>query len=214
MFSHVRIVRKDSPRSATVATAAGCRLPAAITFLRRLPTLRLGLLPPNSSTRKNLIFSFPGAGKWHAPSPPPAMETASGAADALVRDAPDAENCVLEKPRKRARADGGADVRRVAEIVMVLAAASRVRGGRAPSADERELMAEAREKLVEICGVLAPKDLLGRDAVRVVLEDLGLSKLKDQRLGFRPAKVSIAEKLALTQRKVGFVFHVLSFGYC
>ncbi|KAK9127833.1 hypothetical protein Syun_016630 [Stephania yunnanensis] len=105
--------------------------------------------------------------------------------------------------RKRARVGGdGEDMKRVAEIVLVLSVMGAMRGGRRPTEVERELMAEARGKLALICEGIAPKDIVPRDAVRAVIDDLGLDRSGDQRLGFRPRKMSISEKLQLTKRKM------------
>uniref|UniRef100_A0ACD5YQY9 Uncharacterized protein n=2 Tax=Avena sativa TaxID=4498 RepID=A0ACD5YQY9_AVESA len=107
-------------------------------------------------------------------------------------------------PLKRRRGDG-AGMRRVAEIVMVLAAAGEVRGGREPTAAERALAAEARERLAAAVaeGPARPKDLFPREAVRAVVEDLGLNSVKDPAaMGFRPPKASIADRLILTKRKM------------
>ncbi|CAM0944499.1 unnamed protein product [Alopecurus aequalis] len=108
-------------------------------------------------------------------------------------------------PLKRRRADGAAGMRRVAEIVMVLAAAGEVRGGREPTAAERALAAEARELLAAAVaeGAARPKDLFPGEAVRAVVEDLGLNRAKDPAaMGFRPPKASIADRLVLTKRKM------------
>lgn len=107
--------------------------------------------------------------------------------------------------RKRRRSDEGAGLRRVAEIVMVLAAAGEVRGGRKPTAAERALAAEARERLAAAVaeGAVRPKDLFPGEAVRAVVEDLGLNRAKDPAsMGFRPPKASIADRLVLTKRKM------------
>lgn len=110
------------------------------------------------------------------------------------------------QPRRKARigATGRVadEMRRIAEIVLVLSALGKMRGGRSPSAVERELMAEAREKLARVCEPVAPKDLIPSEAVRSLMDDLGYNKVRDARLGFRPPKVSIAEKVSLTKRKV------------
>ncbi|CAO2040908.1 unnamed protein product [Urochloa humidicola] len=106
---------------------------------------------------------------------------------------------------KRRRGDEGAGLRRVAEIVMVLAAAGEVRGGREPTAAERALAAEARERLAAAVaeGAVRPKDLFPGEAVRAVVEDLGLNRAKDPAaMGFRPPKASIADRLMLTKRKM------------
>ncbi|KAL5804024.1 hypothetical protein ACOSQ3_030824 [Xanthoceras sorbifolium] len=115
-----------------------------------------------------------------------------------------------ESVNKKARRSGGGVVgekeaaKRVAEIVLVLSAMWRMRGGgRAPTEAETELMAEAREKLVEMCGGLAPKDIVSRDRIERLIEDLGLNgRVKEQRLGFRGQRLSIKEKLELTKKKM------------
>lgn len=94
------------------------------------------------------------------------------------------------------------DVRKVGEMVLVLAAMGKMRGGKGPTDVEKELMAEARGRLAKVCEGFAPKDVFPRDAFGGVIEDLGLNKLKEQRLGFRPPKMSIAEKLLVSKRKV------------
>lgn len=94
------------------------------------------------------------------------------------------------------------DVRKVGEMVLVLAAMGKMRGGKGPSDVEKELMAEARGKLAKVCEGFAPKDVFPRDAFGGVIEDLGLNKLKERRLGFRPPKMSIAEKLLVSKRKM------------
>ncbi|KAA8527018.1 hypothetical protein F0562_008753 [Nyssa sinensis] len=105
---------------------------------------------------------------------------------------------------KKARGGRGliGNMKKVAEIVLVLAAMGKMRAGRSPTMAEKEMMEEARGKLVEVCEGFAPKDVFPRDAFGVVIEDLGLSKLREQRLGFRPPKMSITEKLLLTKRKM------------
>jgi hypothetical protein len=98
----------------------------------------------------------------------------------------------------------GRELKRVAEIVLVLSAMARMRGGgKGPTDAEVELMVEARAKLAEACAALAPKDVVGREAIGAVIEDLGLNgKLKDQRLGFRTPKLTIKEKFDNAKRKV------------
>ncbi|KAF5949451.1 hypothetical protein HYC85_011444 [Camellia sinensis] len=128
----------------------------------------------------------------------PLEATRSDDLEAAVGEKRTAENGELGVPAaKKAR-----NVKKVAEIVLVLAAMGKMRGGRSPTAAEKEMMVEAREKLVEVCEEFAPKDVFPRDAFGAVIEDLGLNKLKEQRLGFRPPKVSIAEKLLFTKQKM------------
>lgn len=114
----------------------------------------------------------------------------------------------LEVRSAKRQKSGAGEMRRVAEIVLVLSAMAGMRGGKNPTDAEVKLMAEARAKLVEICQDLAPKDLLARDAIGTVIEDLGLNwKAKDQRLGFRGSRLSIKEKVSLAKRKVNNIFN-------
>ena len=103
---------------------------------------------------------------------------------------------------KKQRCGGG--LKRVAEIVLVLSVMGKMRsGGRTPTAAETELMADARETLAEMCEEMAPKDIVGREAIGNVIEELGLnSKLKEQRLGLRGMGMSIAQKVLFTKTKV------------
>ncbi|KAM1100827.1 hypothetical protein PS1_007228 [Malus domestica] len=95
------------------------------------------------------------------------------------------------------------DLRRVAEIVLALSTMAKIRGGKKPTEPEIGLMGEARSKLVELCEGLAPKDIVGRDAIGAVIEDAGLNAmLKEQRLGFWGPKLTIAEKFLQTKRKM------------
>ncbi|OVA10065.1 Bromo adjacent homology (BAH) domain [Macleaya cordata] len=119
--------------------------------------------------------------------------------DKRVGECNDGENLGV---KKKARVDSSGDMKRIAEIVLVLSAMGKMRGGRNPTDVEKGLMAEAREKLTAICEAVSPQDIIPRDAVRVVIEDLGLNKSRDQRLGFRPPKMSIAEKFLLAKRKM------------
>ncbi|KAK6934516.1 Zinc finger, PHD-finger [Dillenia turbinata] len=119
----------------------------------------------------------------------------------------DGENGEIEasevKRKARVCKNGARDMKRVAEIVLVLSAMGSVRGGRSPTDSEKELMAEARAKLVDICEAIAPKDIVSKDAIESVIEDLGLNnKAKDLRLGFRTPKMSINDKLLHTKRKM------------
>ncbi|XVE80453.1 hypothetical protein DITRI_Ditri14bG0140900 [Diplodiscus trichospermus] len=93
---------------------------------------------------------------------------------------------------KKQRCGGG--LKRVAEIVLVLSAMAKMRGeGRNSTEVETALMAEARETLAEMCGEMVPKDIVGREAIRNLIEELRLnSKLKEQRLGFRSMGMSIS----------------------
>ncbi|CAA3011994.1 phd finger [Olea europaea subsp. europaea] len=104
------------------------------------------------------------------------------------------------------RIKGGGDlvvnVKKVAEMVLVLAAMGKMRGGSGTTEAEKDLMKEARERLVKVCEGFSPKDVFPRDAFGGVIEDMGLNKLKEQRLGFRPPKLSIAEKLLISKRKM------------
>ncbi|XP_057977908.1 uncharacterized protein LOC131164612 [Malania oleifera] len=142
----------------------------------------------------------PTAGVEAAGSPGPRSEDFEGSEKRPAENGNDGDG----PARKKARGGSGTagSMKRVAEIVLVLSAMAEMRGGRSPTAEEMAMMAEARAKAVELCGGLAPKDVVPRDAIGAVIEDLGLNKARDQRLGFRPPKISIAEKLLLTKRKM------------
>ncbi|KAJ0974628.1 hypothetical protein J5N97_016593 [Dioscorea zingiberensis] len=106
-------------------------------------------------------------------------------------------------PKKRPRPPGEVgDLKRVAEIVMVLSAMGEMRTGGVSSAVVKSLVAEALEKLAKACEIVNPRDLFSREAVTVLVEDLGLNRSRDPMSGFRPPKTSIAEKLLLTKRKM------------
>lgn len=107
--------------------------------------------------------------------------------------------CVTKKVKREGLVT---DMRKVAEMVLVLAAMGKMRGGRVPSEAEKEIMSTARTKLAEVCQCFAPKDVFPRDVFGGIIEDLGLNKVKEQRLGFRPPKISIAEKLMFSKRKM------------
>ncbi|GAB4846085.1 hypothetical protein Ancab_025083 [Ancistrocladus abbreviatus] len=117
-----------------------------------------------------------------------------------------AEELVIQRKKMR---NGGfeseKEMRRVAEIVLVLSAMGRMRGGKHdPTEAEKAMMAEAREKVVAICEELAPKDIMPMEAFGGVIEDLGLNRLKEQqRLGFRGPKLSILDKMELAKRRMG-----------
>uniref|UniRef100_A0A2P2KSR2 Uncharacterized protein MANES_15G066000 n=1 Tax=Rhizophora mucronata TaxID=61149 RepID=A0A2P2KSR2_RHIMU len=114
----------------------------------------------------------------------------------------EAEEVLEARSAKRAKTGAG-EMSRVAEILLVLSAMAGLRGGRSPTDAELDLMAEARAKLAVICQDLAPKELVARDGIGTVIEDLGLNwKAKDQRLGFRGNRISIKEKVLLAKRKI------------
>uniref|UniRef100_A0A1D1Z037 PHD finger protein At3g20280 n=1 Tax=Anthurium amnicola TaxID=1678845 RepID=A0A1D1Z037_9ARAE len=106
--------------------------------------------------------------------------------------------------KKRPRFDSEpADLGRVAEIVMVLSAMGQMRAGRDPTAAEKALMTEAREKLAKICESVElrrRKELFTKEMAMAVVVDHGLNPPKENIP--RPPKLSIAEKLANTRRKM------------
>ncbi|CAK9321799.1 unnamed protein product [Citrullus colocynthis] len=112
-----------------------------------------------------------------------------------------AEPHLRKKPRNGC--DLGPNLRRVAEIVLVMSTMTALRAGKKPSDAEVELMAEARAKLAQICEGLAPKDIVGREGISSLIEDLGLhGNARDQKLGFRGTRLTIAEKLAQAKKKM------------
>ncbi|KAL3851171.1 hypothetical protein ACJIZ3_013053 [Penstemon smallii] len=123
----------------------------------------------------------------------------------VLKESDDLEDTLPPTKRIRGVSDrnlASGDVKKVAEMVLVLAAMGKMRGGRGPTLAEKELMAEARDRLAKVCEGFSPKEVFPRDSFGGVIEDLGLNKLKEQRLGFRPPKISIADKLLLSKRKM------------
>jgi hypothetical protein len=96
------------------------------------------------------------------------------------------------------------ELKRVAEIVLVLSTMATMRGGKKPTDVEIELMREARSKLAVLCQGIAPKDIVAVEAIGSVIQDLGLNvKVEEQRLGFRTTpKMSIAERYSSAKLKV------------
>ncbi|XP_071730249.1 uncharacterized protein [Rutidosis leptorrhynchoides] len=94
------------------------------------------------------------------------------------------------------------NLKKVAEIVIVLASIGKIRAGRKPTSVEVNMMVEAREKLAEICEEFSPKDVFNKEAFGKVFEELGLNRLSEMKLGIRPPKMSISQKLELTKLKM------------
>lgn len=107
---------------------------------------------------------------------------------------------------KKAKSGGELNdgIRKVAEIVLVLATMGKISGGEAPSLVEVEMMENARAKLVEVSEQFAPKDVFPSHAFGSIIEDLGLDCSRGHKLGFQPPKISIGQKLNLTKQKVCF----------
>lgn len=104
---------------------------------------------------------------------------------------------------KKTKAKGG--VVEVAEMLLVLSAMGKMRGGRSPTDVEKEMVEEARERLAEMCMKFAPKDVFPCDGFGGVIEELGLNKVKQKSIvggDWQPPKMSITEKLMATKRKV------------
>lgn len=143
------------------------------------------------------------------PSGTPLLDVAPTGEKRRISNAEDEDSLLVTPPSKKPRL-GPEDMRRVAEIVLVLSAMGRMRGGNDPTEAELALMVEAREKLAFICETLAPKDIVANDAIESLIEDLGL-KSRDHRLGYKVSKLSIAEKLLFTKRKVWFAVCSISY---
>ncbi|MCO5592722.1 hypothetical protein L7F22_046725 [Adiantum nelumboides] len=71
-------------------------------------------------------------------------------------------------------------MKRVADIVLVLAGLGLIRAGRDPTQEERRLQAEAYGHLGFLVQDLGPRDLVSQNAVENLIEDLGLRKSEDQ----------------------------------
>lgn len=98
----------------------------------------------------------------------------------------------------------GDGIRKVAEIVLVLATMGKIRGGEVPSVVEMEMMEDARAKLVEVLEQFAPKDVFPTHAFGSIIEHLGIDSSRGHKLGFQPPKISIGQKVNLTKQKVRF----------
>lgn len=138
--------------------------------------------------------------------PPLSVETETelGAAAMAVGQKRSIENGdALSVKKRRCWLDSGA-MKQVAEILLVLSAMVKMRGGgRNPTDAELGLMEEARKLLVNICEELAPKDIVESDAIGAVIEDLGLNwKQKDQKLGFKMPRLTISERFLTAKKKI------------
>ncbi|GJW54553.1 hypothetical protein Tco_0098638 [Tanacetum coccineum] len=74
--------------------------------------------------------------------------------------------------------------------------------GRKATSVEVEMMIEARRKLVEICEEFGPKDVFGNDVFGIIVDDLGLGRMKEKTLAACFPKMSIGEKLEVTKVKM------------
>ncbi|XP_047334767.1 uncharacterized protein LOC124938385 [Impatiens glandulifera] len=110
------------------------------------------------------------------------------------------EACLVSTKKYR---NMNGDVKDVAQIILVLSTMATMRAGELPTDAEKEMMAVAREKLAKVCECFAPKDVFPNQAIFTVMDDLGLSKLKERRPGgFVPPKMSISEKLFFAKQKM------------
>lgn len=113
---------------------------------------------------------------------------------------------------KKARESGNGEVRlaanvkKVAEILLVLATMVEMRCGRKATSVEVEMMIEARRKLVEICEEFGPKDVFDNDVFGIIVDDLGLGRMKETKLAACCPKMSIGAKLEVTKVKVRVTF--------
>ncbi|XP_051135677.1 uncharacterized protein LOC127254558 isoform X2 [Andrographis paniculata] len=94
------------------------------------------------------------------------------------------------------------DLKNVAGIVLVMAAMGKMRGGKTPTEAEKEMMKEARNGLVKVCESFKPEEVFRKDAFGGVVENLGLNRVKAQRIGFQPSAMSIAQKLLDSKKKM------------
>lgn len=141
-----------------------------------------------------------------APDPPPPIH--NGVVVVPEPESEEEERCTkkpkLDEPNPNLDGGGaGGELKRIAEIVLVLSTMAAMRAGRKPTGVEVDLMREARTKLAHLCQGIAPKDIVASEAIGAVIEDLGFNaKFKDQRLGFRTPKMSIAERYSHAKWKV------------
>ncbi|GJX82786.1 hypothetical protein Tco_0332267 [Tanacetum coccineum] len=77
-----------------------------------------------------------------------------------------------------------------------------MRGGRKATSVEVEMMIEARKKLVEICEEFGPNDGFDNYVFGIIVDDLGLGRLKETKVAACCPKMSIGEKLEVTKVKM------------
>nr|GEW21661.1 bromo adjacent homology (BAH) domain protein [Tanacetum cinerariifolium] len=65
--------------------------------------------------------------------------------------------------KKKMKLGHDSNVKKVAEIVLVLSAMAKIRGGRRPSDVEVEMMNQAKENLVRVCEKLKPSDVFDKE---------------------------------------------------
>ncbi|GJW54551.1 hypothetical protein Tco_0098636 [Tanacetum coccineum] len=86
---------------------------------------------------------------------------------------------------KKARGSGdgevrlAANVKKVAEILLVFATMVEMRGRRKATSVEVEMMIEAQRKMVEICEEFGQKDVFENDVFGIIVDDLGLGRMKE-----------------------------------
>ncbi|KAL9273912.1 hypothetical protein AKJ16_DCAP26617, partial [Drosera capensis] len=108
-----------------------------------------------------------------------------------------AEEREVETRRKRRRKVSEGEMRRVAEIVMGLSAMGRMRGGKEPTEVERRMMAEGREKAVGLLLGARPRDVVSRESVSLLIEELGIG-----RGGIQAPRLSVAERMQVANRRM------------
>nr|XP_043630832.1 uncharacterized protein LOC122602179 [Erigeron canadensis] len=94
------------------------------------------------------------------------------------------------------------NVKKVAEIVLVLATMGKMRGGRKPTPAEVKMMSEAREILAEICKGFSPREIFPTDSFETVIDDLGLNRVKESKLEVKIENLSIAQRIEFTKLKM------------
>ncbi|GKE05971.1 hypothetical protein Tco_1397989, partial [Tanacetum coccineum] len=80
----------------------------------------------------------------------------------------------------------------VSECESELSKKARGSGDGEATSVEVEMMIEARRKLVEICEEFGPKDVFGNDVFGIIVDDLGLGRMKEKTLAACFPKMSIA----------------------
>ncbi|GLJ15404.1 hypothetical protein SUGI_0252870 [Cryptomeria japonica] len=94
-------------------------------------------------------------------------------------------------------------IKQAAEVVLILSNMAQMRAGRPPTEIERELMVKARHQIGFLVGnLLLPKDLVSREVVGNMIDDLGLNKLKQDHPVTPGPRKSIAERASDTMKKI------------
>lgn len=101
------------------------------------------------------------------------------------------------KKLKRVHGEVEMVLRQTAEIVMVLVGVAALRGGAQPSPLECQLAAQAYEKLATLVTVSAPQDLVSKDALQSLIQQLTVPPAPPARPAPKPVAIVRTSVLSL-----------------